>query len=291
MRGRAAPNEASSPQERHPRKGERKSVVLLGLMVGLVLLAKAGAGLGDRGVVETVTYYAPVFNPSGDSIAYLKRTAAFKQRTQALGLSAGHVFEKDVLQLCRAPRRESAEECLTSWELPLEKEGGGGGQIDPAISWETGLLRFTIRTRKLRWHDREVRREAAYDRIRKPERWQLLAGSVVGGRIVAESQRGDPGGQELRHGPTVVAGMIVRASPPAKRRERLRSNGITIEPYVERKGPVLGSMPGPSSDMESKAGSEAVKVEQDGITLEDDVGTQRSRAESLERFLTGEGPR
>jgi hypothetical protein len=113
----------------------------------------------------------------------------------------------------------------------------------------------------------------------------------VGGRIVAESQRGDPGGQELQHGPTVVAGMIVRASPPAKRRERLRSNGITIEPYVERKGPVLGSMPGPSSDMESEAGSEAGKVKQDGITLEDDVGTQRSRAESLERFLTGEGPR
>ena len=94
-----------------------------------------------------VLYYAAVINPSGQTIAYVKRTVDYSVEGEgpAPFLDAPAVKVKsDLIELCQQNIATGEEAVLHSWPLPLVKMDSLGN-VHPTLNWQTENLRYSIR--------------------------------------------------------------------------------------------------------------------------------------------------
>ena len=249
--------------ERRPRIDPRPLFFLAGVL-SLLVLSHIGIRAGAESSRTSEIYYVPVFNPSGDSIAYLKRRARFATSPSHFGLAPSYTFEGDQLQLCVLSLSGGDEDCLSPWALPNQKSFNRSGVLEPTLLWRSGRIDFDIRLRDFVWSSEPT--ENSVDVARKgpsesplgpviPALWYRVEGAVWwdgvrGGPHPTEArslaswvqspmaqspmaQDGSPGpvqflpGRE-EAGPSVQNGQIVRATPALEGKSVLRSNRLQI---------------------------------------------------------------
>jgi len=127
-----------------PNRFDLRPLIFVGMILGLIILAQIGTRLSARTGADVQVYYAPVLNPTQDSVAYLKREPRFSTTPRKLGLVPGYVFESDRLHLCTMSLSAGEEDCLHAWDLPMEKKSEGPGVVDPVLRWDAGGLSFDI---------------------------------------------------------------------------------------------------------------------------------------------------